>query len=77
MTTSEIKKMTVAERLKMMEDIWDTLCHEDEAIESPPWHEGILISDIESLKFQPASIASVSAIIGCFPNVSPMQYITK
>jgi len=42
MTTSEIKKMTVAERLKMMEDIWDTLCHEDEEIESPAWHEGIL-----------------------------------
>lgn len=42
MTTVEIKKMTKAARLKMMEDIWDTLCHEEEEIESPTWHENIL-----------------------------------
>ena len=41
MKTSKIKKMSKADRLKMMEDIWDTL-YDEEGIESPSWHKEIL-----------------------------------
>ena len=34
--------MPVEERLQIMEQIWESLCQEDQTIESPFWHEGIL-----------------------------------
>lgn len=34
--------MTIHERLTVMEQIWDSLCHEDVEPESPSWHEDIL-----------------------------------
>jgi len=40
--TSEIKKMSIIERLQTMEAIWDSLLHEDTEIESPEWHQDVL-----------------------------------
>ena len=34
--------MTVHERLTAMEQIWDSLCHEEAEPESPTWHRDIL-----------------------------------
>ncbi len=42
MKTSEIKKMSIIERLQTMEAIWDSLLHEDTEIESPEWHQDVL-----------------------------------
>lgn len=42
MSKLKIKEMTVQERLQTMEEIWDSLLHEDIEIESPQWHEDIL-----------------------------------
>jgi putative addiction module component (TIGR02574 family) len=42
MSLSDIKAMPVEERLQIMEQIWESLCQEDQTIESPSWHEGIL-----------------------------------
>ncbi len=42
MTTIEIKKMSTIERLQMMEELWDVLCHEEQKIDSPVWHEKVL-----------------------------------
>lgn len=42
MTTAEIKKMKIADRLQMMETIWDSLLYDETDLESPPWHEDIL-----------------------------------
>ena len=42
MSITEIKKMSVEERLQVMEQLWDALCHEEPEIASPAWHEGIL-----------------------------------
>ncbi|MGR3302457.1 MAG: addiction module protein [Candidatus Scalindua sp.] len=44
MTISEIKKMSIIERLQAMEELWDSLCHEKNEIESPEWHKDILES---------------------------------
>ncbi|MGJ3241602.1 MAG: addiction module protein [Opitutales bacterium] len=34
--------MTVQERLTAMEQIWDSLCHEESEPESPSWHGEVL-----------------------------------
>ena len=42
MITAEIKKMSTRDRIILMEEIWDTLRHDENEIESPSWHEGVL-----------------------------------
>jgi len=42
MNSIEIKKMSVIERLQVMEAIWDSLLYEESEIESPEWHKDIL-----------------------------------
>ena len=42
MSISEIEKMSIPERLTAMEQLWDSLCHEEEEPESPVWHEEVL-----------------------------------
>ncbi len=41
MTIAEIKKMSTIERLQVMEELWDSLSH-DEECESPDWHGSVL-----------------------------------
>src|SRR5437773_7709408 len=40
--TLPLDEMTVAEKLRAMEAIWDDLCHRAEAVPSPAWHGEIL-----------------------------------
>ncbi len=42
MSITEIQRMTVRERLEVMEQIWDSLHREKIEPVSPHWHEGIL-----------------------------------
>ena len=42
MTTAEIKKMSISERIRTMEAIWDSLLYEDIYIPSPEWHKNTL-----------------------------------
>lgn len=44
MTTLDIKGMSKAEKIATMEALWDSLIHEDSEIESPEWHEDILVA---------------------------------
>jgi len=41
MGIAEIKKMSTAERITAMEQLWDALCHEEKEMESPQWHKGV------------------------------------
>jgi len=43
MKTIEIKKMSTKERFQVMEALWDSLLYEESEIESPEWHQDILI----------------------------------
>lgn len=43
MKTIEIKKMSIIERFQVMEALWDSLLYEESEIESPEWHQDILI----------------------------------
>lgn len=43
MTTADIATMPVAEKLKLMEALWDSLCAQtDKGVESPQWHAAAL-----------------------------------
>ena len=41
MILTEIEKMSTIQRLQAMEELWASLCKEEE-IESPEWHKDIL-----------------------------------
>ncbi|MEA1929043.1 MAG: addiction module protein [Candidatus Auribacterota bacterium] len=42
MITAEIKALPTKDRIILMEELWDTLCHDDDEIESPSWHKEVL-----------------------------------
>lgn len=44
MTTLAINKMSTAEKLLAMEQLWDDLCHRAEPMQSPGWHKDILLA---------------------------------
>lgn len=62
MTITEIKKMSIVERLKTMEELWDSLCHEENEIESPEWHEDILGKRKNKIKKDKAKFISLNEI---------------
>ena len=37
-----LEKMSIADKLAAMEQLWDDLSRDPEAVPSPPWHESIL-----------------------------------
>jgi len=38
----QLDRMTLEEKLRTMEALWDDLCRHEDQIQSPPWHEEIL-----------------------------------
>ena len=45
-----LKKMSFEEKIQTMELLWDDLCHNSNAFESPSWHKDILIEREQALK---------------------------
>jgi hypothetical protein len=37
-----LSKLTLAQKLDLMEALWDNLARHEETLESPSWHEGAL-----------------------------------
>lgn len=62
MNLAEIKKMSIAERLKTMEALWDSILYESEQIESPEWHEKILEKRKTKIKNGKAKFISLSEL---------------
>ena len=42
MSITEIKKLSIGERLEVMEQIWESLRGEEQELSSPSWHGPIL-----------------------------------
>jgi len=42
-----VEKMSIEEKIQIMETIWDDLCKNADSILSPPWHE-IVLNDREN-----------------------------
>ena len=49
-TTIQLGKMTRAQKLKMMEDIWTDLTHEEAKFSSPSWHAELLLETEAGIK---------------------------
>ena len=45
-----LEKMSVEEKIRTMETIWDDLCRKADSISSPPWHEEVLNEREERIK---------------------------
>ena len=61
MTTLEVKKMSLEERLQAMEMLWDSLVGETE-IESPGWHQDILNEREKKIKNGEAEFISLEEL---------------
>jgi putative addiction module component (TIGR02574 family) len=62
MTITEIKTLPVSERIMLMEEIWDSLCDEQEQVESPLWHRDILNDRLEQLNSKQATLISLQEL---------------
>jgi putative addiction module component (TIGR02574 family) len=60
----DFRRMSVNERLQMMESIWSSLSQESEAIESPDWHTEILKERKAKLESREAKFISLETLKG-------------
>lgn len=42
--TLPLQKMSVEEKIQMMESIWSDLCENAQSTLTPDWHEGVLVA---------------------------------
>jgi len=62
----DLEKMTIAEKLSIMEKLWNHLCANPESIPSPEWHREVLETRSQSIsegKEQFHSLESVKSRI--------------
>lgn len=62
MTIAEISEMSVLERLKTMEALWDSLTREPAVIKSPKWHEEMLTDRKEKIESGNADFISLEEL---------------
>lgn len=62
MTVAELKTMSVDERLVLMEELWDSLCHENVSAQSPEWHKEILDDRIDLINAGKAEYISIQEL---------------
>lgn len=48
--TLPLEKMSIEEKIRTMEAIWDDLCRKADSISSPSWHKDVLIEREERIK---------------------------
>jgi len=49
-STFPLEKMSIEEKLRAMELLWDDLCNRAGGVTSPPWHEDVLSEREAALK---------------------------
>ena len=62
MDSTEIKKMSTTECLKIMEAIWDSLLHDETNIESPQWHKNVLAERKSKIENGEAEFVSIKKL---------------
>jgi len=58
MVTADIADLPVAEKLKLMETLWDSLCKSASGIESPDWHRDVLAERMRRIDGGADSVSS-------------------
>jgi putative addiction module component (TIGR02574 family) len=54
----ELDRMTVAEKIQLLERVWDNLCREPGDFTSPEWHEEVLRERKRRLETGEASLST-------------------
>ena len=62
MDMNELMKMSTSERLQAMESLWDSLLYENDALETPEWHEKILQERKEKISSGCATFISLAEL---------------
>jgi len=62
MITAEIKKMSISERLRTMEAIWDSLLYDNAEIPSPEWHKNVLAERKKTIDEGSARFLSIDEV---------------
>lgn len=62
MLVTKIKEMPLNERIILMEEIWDTLCHEKKEVKSPTWHKEILDERVNLINSGKANFVSIQEL---------------
>ena len=62
MNQNELRAMSVAEKLQIIETLWSTLVDLDVAIESPAWHEDILAERKQKIESGQAHFISLETL---------------
>ena len=52
-----LNTMTVAEKVQLLETIWDSLCHESGDVKSPQWHREVLEERTRRLETGTATVS--------------------
>jgi len=63
MTNAELKVKPFAERLQLMEDLWETLSNEDNHLQSPAWHQEILEERMNLINTGQAEYVTIEELI--------------
>jgi hypothetical protein len=45
-----LKKMTIEEKIIIMESLWDDLCKDQIQVASPDWHESVLVQREQQIR---------------------------
>jgi len=56
-----LAKMTLAQKLDLIETLWDDISKDDKALESPLWHEEVLRDRQQALDSDKASVGDWEA----------------
>ena len=57
-----LDKMSVADKLSAMEQLWEDLSSDPEAVPSPPWHGNVLDARRKKVKRGKARFSSLEAV---------------
>jgi putative addiction module component (TIGR02574 family) len=57
-----LDKMTISDKIAMMEKLWDDLCRDPESIPSPAWHHDLLVAREKEIKEGKASFTSFAEV---------------
>jgi len=57
-----IKKMDILERLRTMEELWDSILYEGSEIETPEWHREIVEERKRKIKDGKAEFTSIDKL---------------
>jgi len=61
-TVTKLRELPVAERLRLLEDVWESLSDPPEAVDMPEWHRAELDRRIESRQQHPGGLLSWDAV---------------